>query len=283
MTHTRSLLLLGFGYVAKATAVRLTGQDVSITATTRSAEKAAEMVMSGISPLINATRDELHAALLTATHVLVSAPPDKSGDPLLPLLEDADAPRLQWLGYLSTTGVYGDTDGGWVEESTPVSPAEPRSERRVTAEQGWRCFSPCTRIFRLAGIYGPGRSALERVRSGQARRIVKPGQVFSRIHVEDIVTALLASMDRPDVKGPFNLADDEPAPQADVVAYAADLLDVVPPPEESFKTAEMSDMMRSFFSSSRRVSSRQTREMLGFELAYPTYRKGLTAIYSAST
>ncbi|WP_421789309.1 SDR family oxidoreductase [Hyphobacterium sp.] len=282
MTHTRSLLFLGYGYVAKATAARLSGQNIKLSGTTRSAAKASEMALSGISPLINATREELRGAVETATHILVSVPPDEDGDPALPLLRGLKTPALEWLGYLSTTGVYGDAGGGWVDEDTRPEPAEKRSKRRLQAEQGWQAFSKATRIVRLAGIYGPGRSALERVRSGTARRIVKQGQVFSRVHVDDIATALLASMERQDVPGPFNLADDLPSSQAEVIGYAADLLAVAPPPEEDFETAEMSPMMRSFFSSSRRVSSRKTRDALGFELAYPTYREGLEAIYAAS-
>lgn len=283
MTHTRSALLLGYGYVAKATAPLLRAQGFSLAGTTRSSAKAGEMRAQSVAPLLNPAADVLRTAMMDATHVLVSVPPGEAGDPVLETVSPPPGlPKLEWLGYLSTTGVYGDAGGGRVNESTPPDPAEKRSQRRLAAERAWDMFSDRTRIFRLAGIYGPGRSALDRLKDGTARRIVKPGQVFSRIHVDDIATALMASIAWPDVRGPFNLADDEPASQADVAEYAADMLGIAPPPEEAFETAEMSAMMRSFFSSSRRVSSETTRAQLGWALKYPTYREGLKAIYSAS-
>ncbi len=221
--------------------------------------------------------------MAAATHILVSAPPTEGGDPFLEMIGNGvDLPDLEWLGYLSTTGVYGDAGGGVVDETTPPNPADVRSRRRQAAEQGWQALSDTTRIFRLAGIYGPGRSALDRVRDGSARRIVKPGQVFSRIHVDDIATALMASMACPAIEGPFNLADSEPSAQADVVAFAAQLLGVDPPPLEDFGCAEMSPMLRSFYAVSRRVSSDATRRALGWTLKYPTYREGLKALYDAS-
>ncbi len=283
MTHTRSALLLGYGYVAKATAPLLRAQGFLLSGTTRLVTKASEMAGQGIAPLIDPDADELRAAMADATHILVSVPPGEAGDPVLERLTPLpEFPKLEWLGYLSTTGVYGDAAGGRVDEDTPPDPAETRSQRRLAAEQGWQHVSDRTRIFRLAGIYGPGRSVLDRLRDGTARRIVKPGQVFSRIHVADIAAALMASIARPDISGPFNLADEAPAPQADVTAYAAELLGIDPPPAEAFETAEMSAMMRSFFSSSRRVASEKTRAQLGWALKYPTYREGLKAIYSAS-
>ncbi len=283
MTHTRSALLLGYGYVAKATAPRLAKAGFSLTGTTRSAEKAAEMALAGVSPLVNPAADELRAAFEAASHVLLSVPPSETGDPVLAQLHGVATGGLTWLGYLSTTGVYGDAGGGRVDESTPPAPSEPRSQWRLEAEQGWQALTGRARIFRLAGIYGPGRSALDRVREGVARRIIKPGQVFSRIHVADIASTLLASIRQPDVPGPFNLADEAPAPQADVVTEACRLLGVTPPPEEDFETAQMSEMMRSFYSASRRVSGEATRKALGVTLEYPTYREGLAAIYAAST
>lgn len=283
MTHTRSALLLGYGYVAKATAPLLRARGFALSGTTRSPVKAGEMTERGITPLINPDAVALRTAMREASHILVSVPPGESGDPVLDMLMPCPAlPKLEWLGYFSTTGVYGDAAGGWVDEDTPPRPDEARSQRRLTAEQGWQVFSARTRIFRLAGIYGPGRSALDRLKDGTARRIVKPGQVFSRIHVDDIAAALMASIARPEPAGPFNLSDDEPAPQADVIAHAAGLLGMDPPPEEAFETAEMSAMMRSFFSSSRRVSSEKTRTQLGWTLQYPTYREGLAALHSDS-
>lgn len=283
MTHSRSALLLGYGYVAKVTAPLLRAQGFSLSGTTRSPEKAAAMRAVGIAPLLDPDADALRNAMAEATHILVSVPPGASGEPVLDrLTSPLNLPKLEWLGYLSTTGVYGDAAGAWVDEDTPPAPSEPRSQRRLAAEKAWQAVSARTRLFRLAGIYGPGRSALDRLKDGTARRIVKPGQVFSRIHVDDIAAALMASIDRPDIPGPFNLADTEPAPQADVIAYAADLLRIEPPPEEAFETAEMSAMLRSFFSSSRQVSSRKTRAQLGWALQYPTYRDGLKAVYGAS-
>lgn len=283
MSLTRSALLLGFGYVAKATAPHLRAAGFQLAGTSRSIEKSNEMRAVGVTPLIDPAVDELREAMAAASHILVSVPPGETGDPVLEALGgDVDLSALDWLGYLSTTGVYGDAQGGWVTEDTPPAPAEARSMRRLEAEQAWQTLSDRTRIFRLSGIYGPGRSALDRVQAGTARRIVKPGQVFSRIHVDDIAAALMASIARPDIPGPFNLADDAPAAQADVTAFAARLLGVDPPPVEDFKTAEMSAMMRSFFSSSRRVSSEATRAALGWTPKYPDYRKGLQAIYDAS-
>lgn len=283
MFHTRSALLLGYGYVAKATAPLLAAEGFSLTGTTRSLEKAAGMTAAGITPLVDPDAGQLRAAMQAATHILVSVPPGAEGDPVLDATGQPDLPQLQWLGYLSTTGVYGDADGGRVDETTPPAPADDRSVRRLDAEQGWQALSDKTRIFRLSGIYGPGRSALDRLKDGSARRIVKPGQVFSRIHVDDIAATLMASIARPDVPGPFNLADAAPSPQADVVAHAARLMGVEPPPEEDFETAEMSAMLRSFYASSRRVSGEATRRALGVELNYPTYREGLNAIYADAT
>jgi len=283
MSHTRSVLLLGFGYVAKVTARLLLAEGFSVVGTARSLAKAENMRHCGVGPVIAPAAADLRKLMASATHILVSIPPGEAGDPVLAALGgDVDLSHLEWLGYLSTTGVYGDAKGGWVDEDTPADPTELRSKRRLEAERSWQALSAKTCIFRLSGIYGPGRSALDRVQAGTARRIVKPGQAFSRIHVDDIAAALMASLARPDIEGPFNLADDAPTPQADVVAYAAKLLGVTPPPLEESETAEMSAMMRSFFSASRRVSSEHTRAALGWELKYPTYREGLKAIYDAS-
>jgi len=283
MFHTRSALLLGCGYVAKATAPLLIAQGFDVIGTTRSPEKAVKLDAAGIRPLVNPDVKALGDAMAASTHILVSAPPGENGDPFLAMMDrSADLPRLDWLGYLSTTGVYGDAGGGWVDETTPPNPIDDRSRRRLAAEQGWQVLSDCVWIFRLAGIYGPGHSALERVRDGTARRIIKADHVFSRIHVDDIATALMASMARPDVTGPFNLADAEPSSQAETVAFAAQLLGVDPPPLEDFGSAEMSPMLRSFYAASRRVSSEVTQNTLGWALKYPNYRDGLRAIYAAS-
>ncbi|WP_420430628.1 SDR family oxidoreductase [Hyphobacterium sp.] len=280
MTHVRSALLLGCGYVAKATAPLLRDAGFALTGTTRTAAKADGLRRLGIEPLIEPGPAALVAALQAASHVLVSVPPDAAGDPLLAQIGKPELPRLEWLGYLSTTGIYGDANGGWVDETTPPAPGEARSQRRLAAERKWLELTGRTRIFRLAGIYGPGRSALDKLADGSARRIVKTGQVFSRIHVADIARTVMASIAQPDIEGPFNLADGEPAPHADVVSFAAGLMGVDPPPLEKFEDADMSAMLRSFYDSSRRVSGEKTRRELGVDLAFPTYREGLAAIYS---
>jgi nucleoside-diphosphate-sugar epimerase len=190
------------------------------------------------------------------------------------------ADPIGWAGYLGTTGVYGDRQGGWVDESDFPAPSLARTKRRVAAEGHWLASGLPVHIFRLAGIYGPGpgRNALESVRSGKARRIIKPNQMFGRIHVEDIATTLLASMNRPNPGAIYNVADDEPAPPQDVVAYAAGLLGVEPPPEIPFESAEISAAARSFYQDNRRVCNQRIKEELGVELGFPSYREGLKAI-----
>ena len=283
MLHTRSALLLGYGYVAKATAPLLQAAGFQVVGTSRSIEKLDDMRALGVESLIDPATGDLREAMALASHILVSVPPGETGDPMLEALGgDVDLSGLDWLGYLSTTGVYGDAEGDWVTEETSPAPIALRSKQRLEAERTWQKLSDMTRVFRVSGIYGPNRSALDRVQAGTARRIVKPGQVFSRIHVDDIAAALMASIARPDVTGPFNLADDAPASQAEVTAFAAGLLGVDPPPLEVFETAEMSAMTRSFFSSSRRVSSAASQKALGWALKYPDYRAGLQAIYDAS-
>jgi nucleoside-diphosphate-sugar epimerase len=283
MSTDRLCLMIGAGYVARATAPLLAGRGISCAGTTRS--NADEVRAAGIEPLVwsaeDGLTDDMRAALGQATHLLISAAPEPHGDPVLKALgQDLAAlmPRLEWSAYLSTTGVYGDRDGDWVDEDSPVIPRPPRSVLRLAAERAWHAALPEIRIFRLAGIYGPGRSALDQLRAGRARRIVKPGHVFSRIHVEDIASALALSIDKPDAGGVFNLADDDPAPNADVVAYAASLLGVAPPPEEDFETAEMSAMLRSFYAESRRVRTLKAKRELGWTPRFPTYREGLTAL-----
>src|SRR6185312_4718651 len=225
----------------------------------------------------------LAADLGAATHVVVSIPPGPAGDVVLVqhARDLAAAPKLQWLCYFSTVGVYGDFGGALVDESAPTHPVNPRSQQRVAIEQRWREFAAARNlpllILRLAGIYGPGRSAFDRLRDGTARRIVKPGQVFNRIHVEDIgrVTALAAQRR---LAGTFNLADDAPAPPQDVVAHAAGLLGIPAPDATPFDAAEMTPMARSFYSDNKRVANGAIKRALGIELLYPTYREGLAAI-----
>ena len=221
-------------------------------------------------------------ALSRASHVLVSPAPDAEGDPSLRLIgaEIAHrAPALDWVGYLSTTGVYGDHGGGWVDETAALEPSTRRGMARVKAEAEWRAIPGLPlHIFRLAGIYGPGRGPFEKVRRGTARRIIKPGQVFSRIHVEDIAQVLHASIRQPAPGTAYNLCDDDPAPPQDVIAHAAELLGRPLPPEVPFDEAEMSPMARSFYAESKRVSNERIKTDLGVRLIYPDYRTGLAAL-----
>ena len=275
------LLSLGHGYSAQALTNRLLPLGFDVLGTTRDADKAARMRAQGVTPIAwNA--DAIADAMAGATHLLVSAGPGEGGDPSLALARDAiaaRAPDLAWAGYLSTTGVYGDHAGEWIDETAPLAPSTRRGRLRVDAESAWQAIPGLAlHIFRLAGIYGPGRGPFAKVRSGTARRIVKPGQVFSRIHVADIAQSLEASIRRPCPGGIYNLCDDLPAPPQEVILFAADLLGVAPPPEEDFETAEMSAMARSFYSESKRVSNRRLRQDLGVQLIYPDYRAGLRAL-----
>lgn len=198
-----------------------------------------------------------------------------------------DASGLRWIGYLSTVGVYGDAKGGWVDEDSPLAPTSPRSVQRMQAEKAWielgRLGEKPVAVFRLSGIYGPGRSAIDNLKEGTARRIIKPGQVFNRIHVDDIAATLLAAIAHPDAGGIFNVTDDEPAPPQDVIAFAARLLGVPPPPEIAYQDAELSPMARSFYSDNKRVNNTRIKSDIGVRLAYPTFREGIAAIAASST
>ncbi|MGR3312747.1 SDR family oxidoreductase [Roseovarius indicus] len=277
----KTLLSFGHGYSAQALAKRLLPQGWVIYGTTRKAEKAEALRDEGVIPVMWPDGD-LSEAFATATHILVSAGPDEEGDPVLAKLEPRIreiAPRLEWAGYLSTTGVYGDHEGEWVDESAPLTPATKRGKLRVMAETQWRDIDGLPlHVFRLAGIYGPGRGPFEKVRKGTARRIIKEGQVFSRTHVEDIAQVLEASINRPNPGAAYNVCDNDPAPPQDVIAYAAELLGLPVPPEVPFEEAEMSPMARSFYAESKKVDNRRIREELGVELKYPDYRTGLKAL-----
>lgn len=285
------LLILGFGYSAAAVAraLKTLEETISIAGTVRTEDKAAAVAALGVAPLLfDGTRpaDDLLAELDQATHLLVSIPPDAEGDPVLrvlaPRIESAET--LEWLGYFSTVGVYGDFDGAWVDETAPCEPVNKRSQMRVAAEAQWRALA--TRksvpllILRLAGIYGPGRSGFDKLRQGTARRIHKPGQVFNRIHVDDIghVTAL-AAMRKLD--GTFNLSDNSPAPPQEVVAFAATLLGMEAPPEVPFETADMTPMARSFYADNKRVRSTAILDALDTRLLFPSYLQGLPAVLDA--
>lgn len=275
------LISFGHGYTAQALARRLLPQGWRIVGTTRSAARARDLRATGVDPVL--WPDDIDDLPLdAATHILVSAGPTGDGDPVLALLQDkiaARASELAWVGYLSTTAVYGDHQGGWVDESTPLTPASRRGAWRVAAEQAWRGLPDLPlHIFRLAGIYGPGRGPFAKVRAGTARRIVKPGQVFSRIHVEDVAQTLEASIRQPNPGAAYNLCDDDPAPPQDVIAHAATLLGVPVPPEIPFAQAEMTPMARSFYGESKRVRNDRIKDDLGVRLLYPDYRAGLAAL-----
>lgn len=274
------LLTLGHGYSAGRVAATLPGWRRL--GTVRSAGAGAVLAAGGIEPVLWDDAAGVAAAVAAASHVLVSVPPDAEGDPVLARLGAAlEAARPRWVGYLSTTGVYGDRGGGWVDEEGALEPVNERSRWRVAAERGWLATGLPVMVFRLAGIYGPGRSAFDRLREGRAQRVVKTGQVFSRIHVDDVAAVLRASMERPVAGRAYNVADDEPAPPQDVIAFAAALLGVPAPVEVAFEEAGLSVMARSFYAESKRVSNRRIREELGVTLAYPTYREGLEAILAA--
>ena len=288
MATASTLFCFGLGYTARALAADLREKGWIIRGTTRDPDKAKTLASQGIQALVMSSADESplpNEALLGVTHLLSSVPPDNAGDPVLrcygaPIAEHAAA--LQWIGYLSTTGVYGDRSGGWVDEETPCTPTLGRAEWRLAAEQAWRGLGRSTgrpvQLFRLAGIYGPGRNALATVRAGRARRIVKPGQVFSRAHIDDIVQVVCASIARPRAGAVYNVCDDEAAPPQDVIAHACELLDVPAPPETPFDEAKLSDMARNFYADNKRVRNDLIKRELGVELRYPTYRDGLRAL-----
>lgn len=282
----RRLFVFGLGYTALRLAARLRADGWRIAGTTRSAERAAQFRAAGIDAFPFDRDNPLEdpaAALAETTHLLISAPPDAKGDAALDCCAAAIAAHkgIEWAGYLSTTGVYGDTGGEWVSEASWLRPAGERQKRRVLAERGWldlyRQRGLPLHVFRLSGIYGPGRSAIDNLRDGTAKRIDKPGHVFCRIHVDDIGETLLASMARPNPGGVYNVADDEPAPQHEVVAYAAGLLGMAPPPLTPFAEAKLSEMAASFYADCRRVKNARIKEKLGVKLRHPDYRSGLAA------
>ena len=284
MSH---LFCFGLGYSAQCLGSRLAAQGWRVSGTARSAEGAKAIAAAGFTTFVfdgakpgADLRDALHAA----THVLVSVPPDADGDSVLNHhgrdLEAASS--VTWIGYLSTIGVYGDHQGAWIDETTPPNPSSQRSRWRLDAEVAWLALGAHsgkrTEIFRLPGIYGPGRSAIDRLREGTAQCIVKPGQVFNRIHVEDIAEALCAGIAGRGAHQIFNVTDDEPAPPQDVVAFAARLLHMPPPPAIAFEAAKLSPMAASFYAENKRVGNARLRRELGVELKFPSYREGLQAI-----
>ncbi len=280
----KTLLSIGHGYSAQALARVLLPQGWHIIATTRSPEKAAALRAQGVEAILWPGGD---LPLDRATHLLSSVAPDATGDPVLRAHGAqiaAAAPHLQWVGYLSTVGVYGDHQGGWVDEDTALTPATARGQARVAAEADWQAVPGLApHIFRLAGIYGPGRGPFEKVRDGSARRIIKPGQVFSRIHVDDIAQVLAASIARPDPGRVYNVCDDDPAPPQDVLSHAAQLLGLPEPPAVPYDGAAMSPMARSFYAESKRVRNDRIKDELGVRLIHPDYRAGLAALLAGET
>ncbi len=247
------------------------------------------MRSQGVRPHIFTQDQKLDPGILNGvTHILLSIPPDEDGDPVLRSIKDeieSHCETIEWIGYLSTTGVYGDRAGALVDETMEMAPTSDRGKRRQIAEEAWfslgREIGVPVQTFRLAGIYGPGRNQIVSLRSGKARRIVKPGHVFSRIHVEDIASVLEASIAKPNYGAAYNVCDDEAAPPQDVVAFAAELIGVEPPAEVPFENAELTPMAKSFYAESKRVSNERIKRELGVKLQFPTYREGLRALADA--
>jgi len=281
------LFCFGLGYSAEALAKRLAAKGWSIAGTVRDPANVERLRAQGYEVARFAgepDNSDIAPLLAGTTHLLLSIPPGPGGDAVLRHYREliVGLSTLDWIGYLSTVGVYGDQSGALVDETVMPLPNNERTKARVVAESGWLALGEeigrPVQVFRLAGIYGPGRSALDKIAAGTARRIIKPGQLFNRIHVEDIATVLEASIARPRAGAVYNVADDEPAPPEDVITYAADLLGVEPPPEVPFEEAELTPMARSFYSNLRRVCNARIKSELGVELAYPSYREGLRGV-----
>ncbi|SEG79404.1 SDR family oxidoreductase [Bosea lathyri] len=286
------LLVLGLGYSAGFFARAALARGWEVTGTVRSAEKAGRLSRDGIRTLVFngfAVSSALAAAVAEADAVLVSVQPGENGDPVLERLsgELAAAPNLRWIGYLSTIGVYGDHGGAWIDESVKPSSASARAKVRIAIENAWLTLGESSgkpvQIFRLSGIYGPGRNTIVKLREGKATRLIKPGQVFNRIHVDDIAGVLMASIARPRAGAVYNVTDDEPAPPQDVVSFAADLIGIAPPPEVPFDPAQLSPMAASFYGENKRVSNALVKRELGYAFRYPTYREALRVLVKSET
>jgi len=281
---TPTLLCLGYGYTARHVGALAMADGWKVKGTTRSPEKADALNAEGVAPILWGETLDTHT-FEGVDAVLVSAPPDANGCPALRAAGEAIAAHagdISWIGYLSTNGVYGDHDGAWVDENTTPRPTTERSRRRLSAETAWRAFGEAADIpvviFRLPGIYGPGRSVFDRIRAGAAQRIFKEGQVFSRAHVEDIACVIKASLDHPEAGTLFNIADDAPSPPQDVIEHACEFIGVAPPPLVPIEDANLSEMARSFYQDNKRVDNSRMKEALGVELLYPSYTEGLRAI-----
>jgi nucleoside-diphosphate-sugar epimerase len=284
------LVIFGLGYSAGFFARAAQAQGWEVTGTVRSAEKAGRLSHEGLRTLVFdgfAVSRPLAQAVAEADAVLVSVQPGADGDPVLNGLSGAlaQAPNLAWIGYLSTIGVYGDHGGAWVDETAECRPTSARSKQRLAIDEAWLGFGARSgkpvQIFRLSGIYGPGRNAITKLRAGTANRLIKPGQVFNRIHVDDIAGVLLASLAKPRAGAVYNVTDDEPAPPQDVIVLAAELAGLAPPPEVPFDPAKLSPMAASFYGENKRVSNALMKRELGYELRYPTYREALRALADA--
>lgn len=285
-----NLVIFGLGYSAGFFARAAQAAGWEVTGTVRSAEKAGRLSREGLRTLVYdgfAVSRPLAEAVAAADAVLVSVQPDEEGDPVLRGLGEAlaAAPNLRWIGYLSTIGVYGDHGGAWIDETAECRPTSRRSRQRLEIDEAWLDFGAQSgkpvHIFRLSGIYGPGRSAIGKLRAGTANRLIKPGQVFNRIHVDDIAGILLASLTRPRAGAVYNVTDDEPAPPQDVITFAAALTGLTPPPETPFDPAKLSPMAASFYGENKRVSNALMKRELGYTLRYPSYREALKAMAAA--
>ncbi len=283
-----NLLIFGCGYSATAFAQSEAVKGALITGTTRDVANSAALQARGITPVVWPGTD-MRDHLAAASHLLISIAPDEDGDRVIAEYRESltAATNLKWVGYLSTTAVYGDHDGGWVDEVTATNPSSPRGKWRVKAEQQWLDLHSevglPVHVFRLAGIYGPGRGPFAKLRKGTARRIIKENQVFSRIHVDDIAATLAASIAKPNPGAIYNVCDNDPAPPEDVIALAADLLGIPAPPPVRLEDADLSAMARSFYADSKRVSNKRIRDELGVNLRYPDYDSGLRAILKAES
>jgi nucleoside-diphosphate-sugar epimerase len=258
------LLIFGLGYTAGRIAERLRGKGWVVSATRREAGEGA---------IAFNDREAVSAAIGDATHILSSVPPVADSDPVLDLYGEA-LTAAPWIGYLSSTGVHGDTGGAWADESAPIGGG--RRQARAEADARWQAMGDAVRVFRLPGIYGPGRSVLDRIRAGKAHRIDLPDQIFSRVHVDDIVAGVVGALGGP--SGVYNLADDEPAPHNDVIAYGCGLLDIKPPQFQTMDEAGLSEMARGFYAENRRIANGRAKRLLGWAPRYPSYREGLKAI-----
>lgn len=281
------LFIFGIGYTGEFVARHFLSRCEGVSGTVRSRDRAKILCDAGVKTLVFGPehRDAGIASELAASNaVLVSIPPTAGGDPVLATFaqEIAAARHLNWIGYLSTVGVYGDHNGAWVDEETPTNTANERSRQRRLAEREWLALGEQqgipVQIFRLASIYGPGRNQFVQLAAGTAQRVVKPGQVFNRVHVEDIVTVIAAAMDRPQGGAIYNVTDDTPAPPQDVVAFAASLSGLEPPPVIDFADAQLTPVSGSFFAENKRVRNHRLHDRLGVELRYPSYREGLAAL-----